>query len=238
MNRTLKCAKFELSRLLPSISIFLGIYIASYLLLIVLLATTSGSSGTTNMNLCFAANIFIAVFLIATYKNFYNNLLMFGNTRQSIINAMFIISVMISIGFAALSLLSEYLNTWLGDLFSFPTSSMFKLIYGQVNDFEELLFFMTMLLALCAFALLYGALEYKIGKKFKVIFWVSFGFLWILIPIFQRFNIVTQVINAIKWYFGYGIRDGILHVSLHFFITAIILGGITYLIARRQPQDS
>lgn len=238
MNRTLKCTKFELSRLLTSMGVFLGIYIAAYLLMMILFANTSGNSGTTNMNLCFAAGIFITVVLMATYKNFYNNLMMFGNTRQSIINSMFIISAMISVTFAILSLLSEYLNTWLGKILAFSTSSLLNMIYGRVNDFEKLLFFMTMLLALCTFALLYGALEYKIGRIFKVIFWVAFGFLWMLIPIIQRLNIVTQVVNALKWYFGYRMSNGILHVSLHFFVTAVILGGITYLIARRQPQDA
>lgn len=238
MNRTLKCVKFEFSRLLPSIAVFLGIYITCYLLLIILFATTSGSSGSTNMNLCFPAGIFITIYLMAIYKNYYNNLMMLSNTRRAILNSMFIVSGIISAVFAILSLLSDYLNAGLGKLIGFRTIVFLDMAYGSTSLFEKLLFFFSMMLTLCAFALLYGALEYKIGKVFKVIFWVTFGFLWMLIPLVQRLNLVADAIAAFKWYFGYGVSYGILHMSLHFLVTAVILGAITYLVARHQPQKA
>jgi hypothetical protein len=59
-----------------------------------------------------------------------------------------------------------------------------------------------------------------------------------LLSLIQALNAVTVVLDSIKWYIGVGVSNGILHMSLHFFVTAVIFGGIAYLIARRQPQNT
>lgn len=238
MNRTLKCVKFELSRAIKSVAIFLGIYITAYILLTILFSVVSRTEGTSNMVLIFAVSIFISVLLMATYTNFFNNLMMFGNTRQTVLSSMFIFSAVMSAGLAIISLLSDYLNMGIGKLLNLlPINfSLSMANYKNVNDFETLLFYFALLFCLCMFSLLYGALEYKIGKMFKVIFWVFFGFMWTFFPVFVSLNFLPTIISFGKWYVGFGVSFGILHASLHIFITGLIFAGITYLVARRQPQ--
>jgi hypothetical protein len=239
MNRTLKCVKFELARLLPSTGIFIGIYCFFYLLAIILYFGSSGfhSDSSSNMNFCFAAAIFAPIVLMVLYKNFTNNLVMFSNARQSVLNSIFISSGLLSAGFAVLSLLSDCLNTAIGGLLGFHAEKFLTMAYGQTNPAEQLLFFFTLLLTMCTFGLFYGVMEYKIGRVFRLIFWFAFVLIWMVIPIIQRFNAIEAILKAVNWYFGLNRANGILHMSLHFFITALLFAGIVELIARRQPQN-
>lgn len=238
MSRTLKCVKFELSRSIKSLLIFLGIYIIAYILLTVMASVVSHSEGSSNSALIFGVSIFISVLLMASYKNFFNNLMMFGNTRQTILSSLFIFSAILSAGLAIISLLSDYLDLAIAKPINFlPIILTSRIVgYRDANDFGTLLLYFTVLFCLCMFALLYGALEYKIGKMFIVIFWVFFGFMWTFFPVLVSLNFLPTIVGFGKWYVGFGVSLSILHASLHIFVTGLIFAGITYLVARRQPQ--
>lgn len=236
MNRTLKCVRFEISRLIGSVLAFILIYAAAYLFLVVLLSSSTDGDSTTNMNIFFAAGIFLFVCLVSLYTNYYNNLMIFGTTRKTILISLFITSGLLAAVMALFSVLSDSLNTALGETLRFESTSFLTTIYGNHNVLESFLFYFTCMLAGCAFALLYGALDYKVGKAFRAIFWVLFGVMWFVVPLLQYLNALSFLFDAVKWYFGYQIQNGLAHTSLHFSVTALLLGAATYLIARRQPQ--
>jgi hypothetical protein len=48
---------------------------------------------------------------------------------------------------------------------------------------------------------------------------------------------LPQFTKFVNWYIGFNQQNQALHISLHFFITALLFAGIVELIARRQPQN-
>lgn len=151
-------------------------------------------------------------------------------------NSLFITSGLLSAVLAVFSVLSDALNIVLGKALKFGFDSAITMVYGKTGVLANFILYFTALLLSCTFALLYGALDYKIGKAFRAIFWVVFGLLWFVLPVLQYFDAFSLLINAFKWYFGYNMKYGILHTSLHFAVTSLLLGAVTYLIALRQPQ--
>jgi len=84
----------------------------------------------------------------------------------------------------------------------------------------------------------YGAFNYKFGKMFKAFFWGGFGVLMMLSSLLSNGQVYIAVSNAAKWFFGYQMVGGANWCSLHFFIVAVVLGAILWLLARRQPQNA
>jgi hypothetical protein len=240
MKRTLKCVKFELTRFLATTGVFLGLYCFFYLMMIALYLGSEGlnDDSASNMNFCFAAAVFAPIILMIVYKGFTNGLMMFGNTRQTILNSLFISCGVISAAFALLSLLSDYVNAFFGKICGFKADIFLNAAYGPTSIAERLLFFFTLLLTVCAFGLFYGAMEYRIGRAFRLIFWLVFVLIWMVTPVVERFNAEPTLLKVINWYFGLSRANGILHMSLHFFVTAVLLGGVVELVSRRQPQNA
>lgn len=239
MERAIKCLKFQSRRLLISTAVLTAIYIAIYIFTIVLITVIDsfGETGTTNMSFFCVAFIFAFISISVTYKDTFNNLLMFGNTRQTILNSFYLCAVAFSATLAILSELGELLDAGMSHVFKPIAASVLVQIYADLNAPQTLLWLFTLFLMLVMFALVYGALRYKFGKIFKIIFWVGFGLLFMLLPVASSSS-GYSIGKALKAFFGYGLSGGVYWCSLHFFIVAAVLGVILWLIARRQPQNA
>lgn len=240
MDRVFKSVKFELRSLLKSTVVFLVIFTAFFLFFSILFSAPSVRTGDRifGMDITFAAMIFIFVCLVVSYGSFFNNLMMFGCTRKNILSSLYISSVILAAFFSILSLLVSYLNVAMSNLLNFQTGSTLNVMYGSPSGAASLFFIFSSMLALCGASLLFSSLSYKFGKTFRIVFWVGFAFLWFLVPLAQRFNLVSAIVNAIKWFFGLGYQNGIIFGGLHLIVLSVILGGATYLVARRQPQKA
>lgn len=235
MERTLKCVRFQSKRILESFAAFTLIYLLFYVIAVIAV-TQIPNHGNFNGTFFFAAFIFTFVIIAALYNNVFNSLLMFGNTRRTILSSFYITCIWFSAMVAVLSELSELLNSTISGIFHFAANPIVDGIYGNPNPLSEMLWFFTLFLLVTMIAYIYGALCYKIGKMFRVIFWCGFALIMMFLPAFPTKNVHTAIIKAMWSFFGYKTANGIYLCSAHFLITAVILGFILWLIVHHQPQ--
>jgi hypothetical protein len=235
-SSALKCARFQLEKFIAVCIMFVLIYYAIILLGFTLNYFLGGhSSGTANMFFipcCF----FIFFSLSSMYKQNFNHLLMMSNTRKNILGSFFISTAVTALLFAAFSLISQLIDKALSYLFVIPQIDILSGLYKNINYFSDFVWVFSTLLLVSAFAMLYGSLRYKFGKKFVIIFWVLFGLSFNLIPIVIELKLVPFMINIFTMFFSLNNENGIYFSSLNFTILAIIFGIATYLIGRRQAQ--
>lgn len=93
-------------------------------------------------------------------------------------------------------------------------------------------FITALFIALTAFSMLYGALAYKFGKYFIILFWVCFGVTIVVLPFRGgNFSIVELLIKLLF----IGKPNGILLAPITFISAAVLFSAVTYLISSRQP---
>ena len=239
MKRTLKCVKFELSSLLTSTLIFLGFYLVINLFVLLIMGLSAGKSQTVSENFVFSAVIFLFISINVVYKSQYNNLMMFGNTRKTIIITKFGTIALVTAGYAVISLLTEYMNVFISNQLHFKILDGLSLIYGSgINDGEKLLWFFALLLFSTGIALLYSTLNYKFGKAFKLVFWGAIGLMSVFSSLLSIASVRSALLRWLKLFFSYGMENGIILSALNMLVIALVLGGFSYLIARRQPQNA
>lgn len=235
MSRFSKCLSYQIKRRVTSTFIFLGFYIAicAVLYLLTLFANnTSNGHSSFNSSMFFTAAIFGFVYVIADYKSKTNYLMMLGNTRKNIflssLSSNIVLSVLLMIISAVFSIIESALSELLYK--SNEGMNLLNAIYPESNMGKEMLFMSALLILITSVSTLYGALAYKFGSIFKILFWVAFGMSIMFLP----FSPV--VINLFKAFFCYGVTDGILLAPINFMVAALIVYAISYAAALRQPQ--
>ena len=163
---------------------------------------------------------------------------MFGNTRKTIILTKYLTISIVMAGCAVISLLTEYLNSFISKLLHFKTLEILRIIYGSgINNGEKLLWFFALLLFISGIALLYSTLEYRFGKIFKRYFWGAFGLTFVLSTLIAIPDVSKELKRGIEFFFSYGTENGIMISAFTLFIMALVIGLIAFLVARRQPQN-
>jgi len=180
--------------------------------------------------------IFMFCWLLSAYKEHFNHLLMMCATRKNIFKSFIIIVLTNAISLSILSIILQLYYIEISKISNFNTADILQFIYSNVNFLSSFLWTFAVILLIGAFALLYGALHYKIGKLFSVFFWVIFGCSWVIIPVITTYNLLPIFTTAYKMFFSVGNKNGIYFSAVNFIIAAIIFGCATYLIARRQKQ--
>jgi hypothetical protein len=236
MGRAIKCYKFQTSRLIKLTAGFTALFVAFYVFVTIILSFQN-QNDSSNINYCFGASVFAFVAISALYKNAFNNLLMFGNTRRTIITSFFLCAVTFSATLTVLSELSDLLSTGISHIFKTTAISSLTYIYVGITEPQKLLWFFTLLLMAIMMAYVYSALSYKFGKIFRIVFWCGLGLLLMLTPI-GGYPLGYAIGKAFKLFFGFRIQSGIYWCSLHFFIVSVVFGAILWLIVRRQPQNA
>lgn len=239
MNRLAKCINFQFKNMAKSTVIFLGVYTAVSLALLLMFLNLDGSKSNSSISSGFyiGGAVFAFVYVIANYKAMLNYLLMFGNTRKNIFLSSAITSIMLSILLSVVSILSLLIEEVLSKTFHYNNSgNLISFIYNGSNKASEFLWFATFFIMICSFSMLYGSLAYKLGKVFVTVFWVCFGISWMVIPMLAGMNGISMLITAIKAYLCFEVPNGILLAPVNFIITAIIFNATAYMISRRQSQ--
>lgn len=241
MNRLTACINFQIKAMVKSSLIFLAIYIAASvtLLSMFMISFNNSSGGSFTSGFYIGGGIFIFVYVIASYKEMFNFLLMFGNTRKNILLSTIITSAVMSVLFSVLSaivvLAEEAISKILG--FSNPGSiSLINLIYKDTNLFSESIWLAAFFFLICLFSLLYGALAYKFGNAFITLFWVSFGLAFTGLPALIDMNTFKVIAEVITSFFRVGSEHGILLAPVNFIAASLVLSIAAFLVSRRQPQ--
>ncbi|MDD2503239.1 MAG: hypothetical protein PHG58_05200 [Clostridia bacterium] len=249
MNRITKCITFQIKAMAMSSAIFLVIYIAATLVLasLLLVASESTSGGSTislssvSSGFYIGAGIFIFVYVIAAYKETFNYLLMFGNTRKNILLSTVVTSAVMSLAFSAISLIIfqvEGAISKLSDFSSYSSVNLINLIYKDSGIFSEFLWLTAFFFLICSFSLLYSTLAYKFGSIFISLFWVCFGLSFIGLPILWDMNSFKVLDEALTSFFRIGSEHGILLAPVNFVAASAIFSAVAYLASRRQPQSA
>ncbi len=242
MNRLVKCIHFQLKTMLRSSAIFIAIYFASILVLQLFLTISVSNSGSgSNSGFFIGGGIYIFIYVIANYKEMYNYLLMFGNTRKNIFLSNAIVSVMQSILFAAISVILILIGDIASRTFGFGQpgeNSLISLIYNGSSLASEFIWLAAFFCMICSFSFIYGSLAYKFGNVFITVFWVSFGLSFVAVPVLAESNSGRLLVKALSMFFSIGNPNGILLAPINFVIAAILLGMASFAISRRQPQTA
>ncbi len=243
MNRLTACINFQMKSMVRSSVIFLIIYFAASvaLLSMFILSLGNGSGGSFTSGLYIGGGIFIFVYVIAAYKEMFNYLLMFGNTRKNILLSSIITSAVMSVFFSVISTLVTLAEEAVSKVFGLgrPDSiSLLNLIYKDTGLFSESLWLAAFFFLICSFSLLYSALAYKLGNVFITLFWVCFGLAFIGLPALIDMNTFKVIAKAITSFFRVGAEHGILLAPINFIAASVILSIAAYLASRRQPQAS
>lgn len=240
MERLSKCFKFNFWIVLKSTIVFTLIYLAVYIIMILSTALQpDAQSHVNNTSFGFAASIFIFVLYSVIYSGSFNSLLLFGNTRRVIVSSVFLSGVAFSALLAVLTSLTDQLNLLLANAFGIKAYKIVDFIYSQPMNFaEEALWFFGFLLLCVAFGTFYGSLKYKFGKTFVIFFWVAFGLSFTFLPLLIGAKILTIIKDAFFFFFAYEKAGGALLAPLNFTVLAIVFAAITWLIARKQPQNA
>ena len=241
MNRVSKCLYFQNKNMVKSTLIFMLYYtmISLFLLLLPVIFKDLRIGGSNfNSGFYMAAAIFAFVYVIASYKETFNYLLLFGNTRKTIFISSIVTNTAMSLFLAAISAISSYLEKPILRLFGYNSMdfNLLNSIYQDSNWASELLFIATLFILLLSFSMLYGSLAYKLGKVFVIVLWVAFGISFVSFPIIANIYDLTFILKAIELFFCLGVPKGILLAPINFILLALIFSALTYLLSRRQPQ--
>jgi len=235
MSRFSKCLSYQIKRKVMSTFIFLGFYtaICAVLYLLTLFAnSTSNGHSSFNSSMFFTAAIFGFVYVIADYKSKTNYLMMFGNTRKNIFLSSLSSNIVLSVLLMIISTVFSIIESALTELLYKSNEGMNLLhaIYPESNMGTEMLFMGALLILITSVSTLYGALAYKFGSIFKILFWVAFGMSFMFFPLSPT---VANLFNA---FFCYGVPNGILLAPINFIIASLILYVISYAAVLRQSQ--
>lgn len=234
MERIWKCARFTLARIWKSALIVTLIYFA-FIIGVTTLINTITPDGTKVMqsSLILFAFIYLFFFLHSLYRNLWNNLLLFGNTRMASFGGILLAILCVDAAFAILSVLSDGFTVFLGGVMHFQTGSFYGVLDPQASPIQGIWYYFCLLFAVSCFSLLYGTLLYKIGKAFHAIFWIAFAAFWSVgVPIFH--NAQGQQTFTQTWAWLVGIHH-LAAASLHALVIGAVFAAIAFLLARRQP---
>lgn len=241
MNRISKCIYFQNKSMLKSTLIFIFYYTIVCLgmfLLPVIFSELKVGGTSFNSGFNMGASVFAFIYVIASYKEMFNYLLLFGNTRRTIFLSSIVTNIALSIILAVVSAISPYVESTITKLFGYNNTNvkLLNFIYPDSNWASELLFVTALIILLTSFSMLYGALSYKLGKIFIIVFWVAFGVSFIAFPILAAMYDLTIILNAIELFFCLGVPNGILLAPINFILLSLIFNALAYLLSRRQPQ--
>ncbi|MFT9056983.1 MAG: SPW repeat protein [Ethanoligenens sp.] len=230
MERIWKCAHFALARIWKSAVIITIIYFAFIIGLTTLInAVTPDGPKTVQSSLILFVVIYTFFFMYSLYKNMWNNLLLFGNTRTTSFGGILLATLCADAAFAILSVLSDGFTVVWSRVMHFTGGSIYGILDPQASPIQGVWYYFCLLFAVSCFGLLYGTLFYKIGRAFHAIFWIAFATFWSVgIPLCSK----PILAAAASWYTGY---HHIAAASLHALITGAVFAVIAYLLARRQP---
>lgn len=237
MNRLKNCIGFQLKSTAKTTIIFICIYFAVCAVLLLFLSPYV--NGSFNSGFYIGCSVFIFVHVIAGYRENYNYLLMFSNTRKNIFLSSAATFSILSVFLAVISVISIQLDGTFARVFEFSGSGhlgLLNLIYGSSNMISEFLWFTAFFILICSFSMLYSSLAYKLGKIFITFFWICFGISWVVLPAASGIDGASTFFNTLKAYFCVSVPNGILLAPVNFVITAVILGSVAYVISSRQPQ--
>jgi hypothetical protein len=220
-----------------SVLTFLGFYSVIYTLIVILIMQvfrSGGASGSINTSFYIAGAIFIFAFISSSYKQLFNNLLIFGNTRKSMFVSSSIAYAVLSVLIALVSTASLELDRMLIASRSVSVSDLLNLLYqGNNNAALKFVWFLAFFLLVSAFSMLFGSLAYKWGKVFMTAFWVGSGFLLMFLPAVTD---PKYLVNALGAFFYAGSASGLYLAPINFIVAAVILGAGTWTAMRKQPQ--
>jgi len=242
MNRLTACIKFQMKSMLKGSLIFMAIYIAVSVALLCIFTISSdistGGSSTSGFHI--GSSIFIFVYVIAAYKEMFNYLLMFGNTRKNILLSSIVTSAAMSVLFSAASVLAALADAAVPKILGLGSGSIsiLNLIYKNTGLFSESIWLAGFFFLICSFSLLYGALAYKFGNVFITVFWVCFGLSFVGIPVLLDMNSFKVLAKALTSFFSLGSEHGILLAPVNFVAASVIICILTFLASRRQPQSA
>lgn len=238
MNRLEKCIRFQIRSMIKSSLIFLAVYFAVSLVLFTIFSIyiSNGSKGSLNSSFYISAGIFIFVYVIVVYKEMFNYLLMFGNTRKIIMLSTIATSAVMSLLFSLIStaiLQVEHTISlakgygWYGGI------NIINLAYKNSNMLTETIWLFSFFLLICSFSILYSTLAYKLGSVFITLFWVCFGLSFVASPFLMNSKKFSDIIIL---FFCTEFEHGILLAPVNFIVLSAIFCAAGYLAARRQPQ--
>lgn len=242
MNRVSKCLYFQNKNMLKNTFLYVLYYTLAVLLLmllpIIFKGLRIGGNAYGKSNFYLPAGIFTFAYIVSTYKETFNYLLLFGNTRKTIFISSIVTNTAMSLLLAVISLISTFVEAPIANWFGYDSigTDLLDFIYQSNSWASKLLFIAAFLILLAAFSMLYGALSYKLGKVFTIVFWVAFGVAFVSLPIVAANSKLNFIIIAIDLFFCFEASNGILLASINFILLALIFSSLTYLLSRRQPQ--
>jgi hypothetical protein len=242
MNRLKKCVYIPGKSMIRSSLYFMLIYLLVYAVLLssAIIFRNEGSKVYFYSGFDVSAAIFVFIYVISSYKEMNNFLLMFGNTRKMVFLSQVAVNTAMCAILALMSLLFVGIDHIVAGVM-FPgfkvSPSSVNAIYPYAGIASVFIFVMAFYILLTSFSMVYGTLAYKFGKVFIAAFWICFGLSFAILPIIiDVFGIGKAFINAIEAYLCINLNNGILLASANFIITALLFNAFAYLVSRRQPQ--
>ncbi|MGI6669166.1 MAG: hypothetical protein ACOX4M_07150 [Acetivibrionales bacterium] len=242
MNRLRKCVTISGRSMIRSSLAFTLIYLLGYAVLVsaILIIKNNESAVYFNSGYDIGAAIFAFVYVTSSYKEINNFLLMFGNTRRTIFQSKVVVNIAMCVILAFMSFLFIGIDSVQSGVLS-PGPKLFRsstnAIYPGAGIASEFIFTLALYILVTSFAMVYGSLVYKLGKLFIVTFWICFGMAFVLLPVIvDIYGIGDTLAMIIIMYLCIYMPNGIFLASANFIITALVLYGFAYLVARRQPQ--
>lgn len=240
MIRTAKCLVFELKHAARSIGIFLAFFISCYALSFFLsfLAGSGNSDKSGMMLVFFPFLIYLFIYVSINYSSHYNLLMTLGNTRLEILSSQFLTYGIVSLGSACITQILDGTAGLVFNALGFPYYDVFAMCYGDGHSVpERIVFYFALYLLISAVSLLLGTVRYHFGRNVTRIFWIIFGLSWVfLVPLVEWLSRsgIKPVVNAAKFYTGFGAAHGLLQGAACFAVTALLIGIIAWMLGRRQ----
>lgn len=242
MNNISRCLKFQIKRMLISTLVFILLYyLASFAMTSIIIISAKQKSSSFNSGFFIGAAFFAFIYVIADYRSSFNYLMIYGNTRRTTFLSTSIINVILSVILAVFSVVSNLLDGTIANLIGFGRESginLLQLMYPNSNKASEMLFLIALTIMITSFSMLYGALNYKFGKIFLIVFWVCFGMIFVTFPVAINGSAATGFIKVIEAFLCIGNPSGILLAPINFILAALIFSAVGYLISSRQPQTA
>lgn len=238
MERVWKCACFTLARLWTFCLFYIAIYFAFACGLPTLLAVLNRGANvsTVGSGMWIFSCVYLLVSCMVFYGRLFNNLLLYSNTRGAAFGGITLALVLNGAALAVFSPAADALTGAVARAVNYRFHNPILYLYPHARLSALIPLYFSLGAAILGSALLYSALLYKFGKKMHIVFWPCVILLVNVGSALLSANGAgsdSQGVTLLYNYFGIGGHPGT--GTWHLLLTGAALGGIAWLLARRQP---
>lgn len=236
MKRVVDCVRFTFSATWKMCLIFVAIYaFSAWVLPSLFFILTPTSEMSTGGGMWMFGIVYMFLICYILYKQLFNNLLIFGNTRATLFGGVVTALVLNALVLAVCAPLLDYTTEVISNIVGYTYFNSFAFLFPEISTSSEILLYFSFNITALGIGLFLGSLAYKFGKRSIMFFWLGFFVFANLLGtvVSQRDSdgatpVLNPLLNAL-------LSGGPWSPVIVCCMVGVLFGVVAWLMARRQP---